>query len=50
MNVKTIRSTQVQGTLFVGIKITLLMRKAFIGFMKETASLLIYMIFISVRK
>ena len=50
MNVKTIRSIQVQATLFVEKKRTLLMEKAFIGFMKETVSLSIYMIFISKKK
>ncbi|EFL70429.1 hypothetical protein CGSSpBS293_11223 [Streptococcus pneumoniae SP-BS293] len=50
MNVKTMRSIQVQVIHFVGKKRIQLMQKAYIGFMKEAASLSIYMIFISKRK
>ncbi len=38
------------GHTFVGKKRIQLMQKAYIGFMKEAASLSIYMIFISKRK
>ena len=50
MNVKTIRSIQVQVIHFVGAKIIQLMQKGFIGFMKEMASLLMSTIFISEKK
>lgn len=50
MKVKTMRSIQVQVIHFVGKKRIQLMQKAYIGFMKEAASLSIYMIFISKRK